>query len=179
MKETPAQKKKNTVGMIAGIAAGVVLGLVSSGLIFWLSGLIVTLGAIQALTVLDDYWKIGAWVLACPPSLIFAVLTGVAIRKPLAGFLRSKSTSTTENGNGQNRSVFWVLLLLGVFLCALITNTVNLAIGFQVADIAGEMSYYFLLGYGSIFFPSLLAGGMIGFTAGKGMYRFFDKGESL
>lgn len=142
--------------IISGVLSGSIVAIILFGLILWLGGLIVTFGSMYADLRIENTFlaNTASILLICPPSLIFATLAAFMVRQ----------SDKTKN---RFSIPFLIIAVLG---CAMLSSTVNLFFGQYLAKGAGEMSYYFILGYVSIFFPSLFASGMIGLTTGRFVY---------
>ena len=132
------------------ITVGLISTVLSFDLILWLGGLVVTLGSIFVETGLDNTFLVNLVnaLLVCPAALPFSDLAALSSDK-------IKKTLPIQ------------LLIIAVLGCAFFFSAANLFLGQFVAKGAGEMSYYFVVGYISIFFPSLLSSLMIGWATGK------------
>ncbi|NUM46205.1 MAG: hypothetical protein HUU38_16000 [Anaerolineales bacterium] len=143
-------KKSTIVYSFVSITVGLIATVISFGLILWLGGLVVTLGSMYAETGLNNTFlsNLASLLLICPASLLFAAL---------AAFSSDKI----------KKMLPIPILIIAVFGCAFFLSATNLFLGQLVAKGTGEMSYYFIVGYISIFFPSLLASVMVGWAIGK------------
>lgn len=146
-------KKGTSLYSLASIIAGLIATVISFGLILWLGGLIVTFGSMYASVGIKSRLlaNLAILLLICPASLPFAALATLIIRR---------STKI-------NHLLPIPMFIITIFGCAFILSITNLFLGQLIAKGTGEMSYYFVLGYVSIFFPSLLSSGMIGWVTGK------------
>lgn len=147
------EKKGISLYSLASLIAGLIATVISFGLILWLGGLIVTFGSMYAAVGIKNRLlsNLATLLLFCPPSLLFATLAALIIRR----------------SNKINYLLPIPMFIITTFGCAFILSITNLFLGQLVAKGTGEMSYYFVLGYVSIFFPSLLSSGMIGWVTGK------------
>lgn len=148
-----ANKKRIFFFSSVGFVIGLVTAVISFGLLFGLGGLAVTFGSMSAMFELESRLlaDLATLLLSCPPSLIFAALLARIIWQ-----------------SGKTRQLFSVPVLVGAVLgCAFLFSGANLFLGRLVANGTGEMSYFFVFGYSSIFFPSLLASGAIGWAIAK------------
>ena len=143
-------KKGKIVYSFVSIIASLITSVISFGLLLWLGGLVVTLGSMYAETWLKNTFlsNLASLLLICPASLLFSALAALSSDK-------IKKTLPIP------------ILIIAVFGCAFFLSATNLFLGQFAAKGAGEMSYYFVVGYISIFFPSLLSSLMVGWAIGK------------
>jgi len=143
-------KKENTVYRFVSITVGLIATVISFGLILWLGGLIVTFGSMYAETELKNTFlsNLASLLLICPASLLFSTLAALSSEKI-------------------NKTLPIPILIVAVFGCAFFLSATNLFLGQFIAKGTGEMSYYFVVGYISTFFPSLLSSTMVGWATGK------------
>ena len=143
-------KKGIIVYRFISMTVGLIATVISFGLILWLGGLVVTFGSMYAETELKNTFlsNLASLLLICPASLLFSTLAALSSDKI-------------------NKTLPIPILIIAVFGCALFLSATNLFLGQFVAKGTGEMSYYFVVGYISIFFPSLLSSAMVGWATGK------------
>lgn len=149
----PANKKRSLFFNSIRFVIGLVTAVIAFGLLFGLGGFAVTFGSMSAMFELESRLlaNLATLLLICPPSLIFAALTARIIWQ-----------------SDKTRHLISVPVLVGAVLgCAFLSSGANLFLGRLVAQGTGEMSYFFVFGYSSIFFPSLFASGAIGWTVAK------------